>query len=236
MRRLLLLTFAVSLSADVLINCGSTITTDSYAADQFFTGGQIWGPGVVGYVDLGPGPWQTLRFNPSFSYDVPLINGLYTVNLLLIEPNKTGPNQRRFTIAANNQSTPPIDLFAVAGLRKQYTTTLLALVGNGVLHIDFRATLGNAVVSAIEIRPYMPDVFIPQIRLPPSPTADPDARAAIVIDPQTGKQTLFEANLDGGTVVVTDLESGKVLVRIWLNGPLSPQAFVLPIYKARTTQ
>jgi hypothetical protein len=118
-----------------------------YQADQFFTGGTAWADPA-----MGAGVFATLRYGTNFSYDVKIPNGFYTVKLSMLEPNKTGPNQRRFTVMANGIQSDPIDLFALTGaVNAQYTTTLMAMVGNGHLKLTFVATLSNAVVSAIDI-------------------------------------------------------------------------------------
>lgn len=135
-----------------MINSGGP-AVDGFVADTGFSGGILWTHTSAGYVELGPGVWHDLRFDPAFSYTIPLVNGSYKVLFYLMEPNKTGTGQRRFTITINGQVSPVFDLFQLAGLRQQYKYSMGAFVGNGVLRIDFRATVGNAVVSAIEIRP-----------------------------------------------------------------------------------
>jgi hypothetical protein len=150
---LFLLSIAAS-AQPLLINAGGP-SVDAYQADQYFTGGSVWAPGTPGYNPaIGTGVWATLRYAPTFSYDIPLPNGIYRVVFDLIEPNKTAAGQRKFAITANGQATPVLDLFALTGGDNiPYATELLVLVGNGHLKINFVATLGNAVVSGIEIRP-----------------------------------------------------------------------------------
>ncbi len=123
--------------------------TPEYLADQFYTGGTNW-------VDptMGTGIWGTLRFAPSFSYDIPVPNGFYSVKCDLLEPNKTLPGQRIFTITVNGVQSAPIDIFSMTGgINIPTSILLMGMVGNGHLKITFQATLGNAVVSAIEVVP-----------------------------------------------------------------------------------
>lgn len=118
-----------------------------FQADQYFNGGAPWSDPT-----MGSGIWSTLRFAPSFSYDIPAPNGFYTVKFDMLEPNKTAAKQRVFSILANGVQSDPIDLFAATGgINIQTSTTLLVMVGNGHLRISFQATVGNAVVTAIEV-------------------------------------------------------------------------------------
>jgi hypothetical protein len=132
-------------------------TNTTYQADQYFNGGVAWVDAT-----MGAGIWQTLRYAPQFSYDIPVPNGFYNVKLDLSEPNKTGPSQRIFTITANGIQSDPIDIFKQTGaINVQMSTTLLVMVGSGHLRLNFQATLGNAVVSAIEVTPSGPGAPCP---------------------------------------------------------------------------
>jgi Malectin domain len=154
MRALLVMLFCSALGAQSLFlnAAGPAIPADlttpapAYQADQYFTGGVVWTDPA-----MGPGIWSTLRYAPSFSYDIPMTNGFYTVTFRLLEPNKTAVGQRIFTITANGVHSDPIDIFAMAGANAPTYINLLVLVGNGHLRIDFAASVGNAVVSAMEI-------------------------------------------------------------------------------------
>lgn len=147
---LVALYLAASMSAQ-WINCGGP-AVGPFGADQFFSGSTFT------YVDqtLGSSEWIDMRYGLSFIYDIPIaVNGIYTIVFELVEPNKTGPNQRIFHIAANGVDSGPLDLFALAGgAKKQYTLFMLVLVGNRTLHIQFSGQGGqNAVVSAITVTP-----------------------------------------------------------------------------------
>lgn len=139
---------AAPLFSQPLISCGTS-------ADVNFTGG-------FAFTDttLSPDPqFQSMRYGSSFRYDIPLAPGLYAVSLSFIEPNKTAAGQRRFTVAIAGQQTPVLDLFALAG-RQPYTLRTIALVGAGLLAIQFSGVLGNAVVSTIQVAPAkLTDVF-----------------------------------------------------------------------------
>jgi hypothetical protein len=127
----------------VSIACGSP-------TDQYFTGGVGAWPMPLA------APLAFLRFSqpPSntIDYDIPLPNGVYLINVTMVEPNKTAAGQRIFTIAANGQTSAPIDLFAITGaINVPYTFPMEALVGAGFLHLQFVSSTGNAVVSSITV-------------------------------------------------------------------------------------
>jgi hypothetical protein len=121
----------------------------AYQADTFFDGGTAWLDPT-----MGTGIWGTLRYAPFFTYDIPVPNGFYSLRFELLEPNKTGSNQRVFTISVNGTTSDTIDIFAMTGGINLHTSlNMMSQVGNGHLRITFLASLGNAVVTAIEISP-----------------------------------------------------------------------------------
>lgn len=121
-----------------------------YIADTFFTGGAVWSDPT-----MGPGRWATLRYAHSFTYDIPLPNGIYTVQFDMLETTYTTPNMRVFTITANGVQSDSIDLAVISGgvINKQTSIFLMPIVSNGHLHIVFQSTKNNATVSAIEVSP-----------------------------------------------------------------------------------
>jgi hypothetical protein len=124
----------------MVIACGSP-------TDQYFSGG-------IGWTMPLPAPSSFLRYATSFAYNIPVPNGIYLINITMVEPNKTGAGQRVFTVAANGQTSAPIDLYAITGaINIPYVFPMEALVGAGFLRLQFQATAGNAVVSAISITP-----------------------------------------------------------------------------------
>jgi len=115
-------------------------------SDQYFTGG------VGAWAVPLPAPLAFLRYGTSFSYAIPLPNGLYNISVVMIEPNKTGPLQRIFNVSANGQASAPLDLFQLTGgVNVAYTLPMMALVGAGFLRLQFTAAVGNAVVSEITV-------------------------------------------------------------------------------------
>jgi hypothetical protein len=132
-----------------LDNSNPAAPVPEYLPDQFFNGGVAW-------VDptMGAGIWATLRYAPFFTYDIPVTNGFYNVKFDLLEPNKAAAGQRVFTISVNGTTSDPIDIFKITGaINTKTAIQLMAIVGNGHLRITFQASIGNAVVSAIEISP-----------------------------------------------------------------------------------
>lgn len=138
--------FNLVASAQPLITAGS-------ATDQYFTGGTAYAcAGSDSCAGIADQQYQNLRFGSSFRYDVPVAPGLYFVELRFIEPNQVAAGKRRFQVTVSGQQTPILDLFALAG-RLPYVLKTVALAGAGTLTIQFQGITGNAVVSAIQIRP-----------------------------------------------------------------------------------
>ena len=130
------------------------ISVDAGAPGETACAGAVWKPGTPGYTPLGKPPYEAARYGTAFACSVQVPNGIYTVDVRMIEPNKTGPGLRRFTIAANGSESAPIDLYAAAGLKTPHTVRLFAVVNSGALRLDFRATAGNALVSGFTVSPF----------------------------------------------------------------------------------
>ena len=151
--RLALLLISLPLAAQS-INCGGP-AVGTYVADQLFSGGAVWTAANDPAMGMQTGPYQTLRYGTSFSYTIPVPTpGMTAVSVLLMEPNKTGPGQRLFTITVNGHTSAPLDLFALTGgklIPYEYDTALF--VAQSQVTISFNAIVGNAVVSAIVMLP-----------------------------------------------------------------------------------
>jgi beta-galactosidase len=90
----------------------------------------------------------------TFSYDVPLDNGTYSVTLSFIEPSKaTAIGGRVFSVDANGVTqVANLDVLATAGAyRTVITRTFPVTATSGRLKLDFKPSVGEAVVSNIAI-------------------------------------------------------------------------------------
>jgi N-acetylneuraminic acid mutarotase/glucose/arabinose dehydrogenase len=143
---------------DLLVDCASTtIYMDSsfqlWAADYGGSGGAFLT--VPNPVDgtLDDALYQTMRRGPTMSYAHALPNGTYEVQLHFNEPAATSAGQRVFDVTAEGVlALDDLDVWAEAGLAVAHQETILATVSDGVLNLDFTASAGAAVVSAIEAR------------------------------------------------------------------------------------
>lgn len=177
---------AIACGQSTAINCGGPAIAN-FQADAFFSGP------TAAYADptMGAAELATLRYGTSFSYDVPVAgNGVYTIALEMVEPNKTGIGQRVFTVTANGTISAPIDLFALTGGQKRkYSLTMTANVTASVVHLQFVGTAGqNAVISAITITP---------------PAAAPTSSPGIApcVDTSTTVNTIVCANLPSSPTI-----------------------------------
>lgn len=171
MKLLLGLLLALSLPGATLvrIQCGGPGGIDSqgnvWQADTGFTGGARWdSSNQAAMAALAP-PYNTLRYSAypagsPFSYVIatlpPTTTAVhYTVTLRFVEPNKTAAGQRVFSITANG--TPLVtnlDLFAVApvpGALTPYTVSFPVVITGSSLQLVFTPSVGNAVVSGIQV-------------------------------------------------------------------------------------
>ncbi len=105
-------------------------------------------------------PFNTLRYGPSFTCTIQAPVGTCRVTLQFLENRpavatatvpSSGPGLRLFTASVNGLSTPPLDLFTLAGAQTPYTTPPITVpVVDGFLHLSFVAGKGNAVLSGIQ--------------------------------------------------------------------------------------
>ena len=152
----LLLFAGLSFGQIIKVNAGGP-AIDGYTDSG--CGGSKWGPSNDPVMGTLTGVWQTLRYGTSFTCSYTIPNGFYFVILGLLEPNATAAGKRVFTVSVGGYTSSPFDLYAVTGTRVPYTTRMPidpmfpALVTNGTLSIQFKASVGNAVVSFIEVWP-----------------------------------------------------------------------------------
>ena len=96
--------------------------------------------------------YQTVRYAPTLRYNIPVVNGTYTVTLYFAEIYFAGPGQRVFNVSIEGQSVlQNFDIWAVAGQFAAVQRTFVATVTDGVLNIVATASVDNANFSAIQL-------------------------------------------------------------------------------------
>jgi hypothetical protein len=114
------LTPAANTFAPIRVNAGGPSYTDGqgqlWAADIAFSGGSTWGTTNQISKTTNPALYQTCRYGDTFSYQFPVPNGTYTVNLKFAEVSMTASGQRLFNVAINGAPVlTNFDVFAQAG-------------------------------------------------------------------------------------------------------------------------
>jgi Malectin domain len=147
----------------VRIQCGGPGGIDAqgnaWQADAYYTGGARWGAANQadsGGLPLPTLPYSTLRYSSgaAFGYVIalPPTTAGYRVVLKFVEPNKSAAGQRVFSVAANGVPViSSLDLFAVAGLLKPWDASFTVAAPDGRISLTFAPSVGNAVVSAIQV-------------------------------------------------------------------------------------
>jgi Malectin domain len=150
---------ADSSSAAARVDAGGPAFTDSlgqaWSADSSFSGGLTWSTTHSISNTSSQALYQTCRYG-EFSYQFPVSDGNYTVNLKFAEISQSGPRYRVFNVDINGANVlPNFDIFAQAGgmniaLDKSFPIS----VSGGQITIRFRNGPANSpLVSAIEILP-----------------------------------------------------------------------------------
>ncbi len=162
------------------------------AGDGCFKSGFIWNSANDPAMATAPFPALEWTSGP-LTCTVPVASGMTAVSVSLMEPNKTGPGQRVFTVTVNGMQSAPIDLFALTGgklIVYEYDTPLF--VAAGEVTITVKASIGNPVVSQIKILPQ------------PAPVA------IASMDP-----------LDPSFSPATDTNPAHYPANVWITGPLA---------------
>jgi N-acetylneuraminic acid mutarotase len=163
--------FALGTAGTVKINCGGPAYTDSggqiWAADKDFVGGSKKNFGSVPVSGTNDSKlYQTERYAKTLTYNVPVPNGTYTVNLHFAEMYFTSAGQRVFDVTLEGQTVlQNFDIFAIAGAKAALQRSFIVSVNNGTLNIVGTARVNNAKLSAIDI--------VPNSNPTPTPTPTP---------------------------------------------------------------
>ncbi len=103
------------------------------------------------------GLYQTYRQGPSFSYAVDVPNGLYEVVFHFADVESVVANERIFDVFFEDQAVlVGIDLVAEAGTAAALTVERRQNVTDGVLDLRFTASVGDALLNALEVRTVAP--------------------------------------------------------------------------------
>ena len=148
-------------AAPILINCGGLTYLDSegqlWSADMDFVGGSTFSTthSITGTSD--PTLYQTERYAPTLTYNIPVVNDTYTVTLYFAEIYFDAPGQRVFNVSIEGQTVlQNFDIWAVAGEFAAVQRTFVVTVTDGVLNIVAPASVNNAKFSAIQVVPGSP--------------------------------------------------------------------------------
>jgi beta-galactosidase len=153
-------------ASEVRIDNGALVAGNGgsvrFGSDTFFSGGN---PGTVAQVaQYGKAEVATVIAGAehsevattfregAFRYRIPLADGVYTVTLTFMEP-KARPGERKFDVLAGGKvALRDIDVAAAAGAPlAAFTRSFAATVAGGVLDLEFKPSVGQAIVSSIEV-------------------------------------------------------------------------------------
>ena len=205
----------------IRINAGGGAVYDDqgrlFQADAYSSGGQ-----AVSVASSQPiantkfdALYQTQRQGGDFSYSIPVDNGNYYVNAHLVEWEATDFNQRLFDVTVEGQVYyDDLDVYGEiknAFLEGRNTakviqgpdknTAIIATVEDGVLDIDFNASLDEAIIAALEIVPVDAGVLIQETDSTTQVTegASVDSYTVALATPPTSDVTVT-LQFDGGQI------------------------------------
>ncbi|NAS12390.1 malectin domain-containing carbohydrate-binding protein [Poritiphilus flavus] len=155
---------AFAQQSPIYLNCGSTSSAThnsiTYAADQYYSGELDF---VSTHV-TNPEPFKSIRYTKTpttgshvMDYKIPVANGDYDVTLHFLEiyfgvSGSGGVGSRVFDVSIEGQLLEDdLDIYNQVGGNVVYSPTHTVTVSDGELTIDFVASVGDPIISAIEV-------------------------------------------------------------------------------------
>jgi hypothetical protein len=147
--------------------------------------------------------YQSERFG-SFSYELPLPNGVYELTLRFAEVYFTDPGRRVFDVDVEGATLlDDLDVFDLAGHDTAYDRSFLVSVDDNALSIELNASVNNAKLSAINVTPISP----PNVTMTADPASLITGRSSTIswsaTDADSCVATGFTASGMSGSFVVT---------------------------------
>ena len=149
----------------IRINAGGGEYVDSlgntWLADQYFDGGNLYSTTAEIFQTEDDSLYQTERWQTNLSYNIPVENGAYEVDLHFAEIFFDDFGQRVFDVSLEGQLiADDLDIYERArnaffpgNNNALVINSGQILVTDGVLDLEMVATVNNAKLSAIEIKP-----------------------------------------------------------------------------------
>jgi hypothetical protein len=151
--------------------------------------------------DLDP-LYRNLRFSapaapggaiPPFTITVPTSPGNYLLTLKFIDPTVTARGGRSFIATANGVPVVyDLDVVAMAGAGlSPYGVTMPVTISGNSLLLTFTTVFRSAVISAIDLEPAPPQVYMPQAEVPAGAIDGVNAVFTLSQAPAPNTQILF---------------------------------------------
>ena len=155
----------VVLPDQLYINAGSTTSNKlngvEWHSDKYFSGGKTYQTTRNISNTTTPLLYQTERYG-SFTYELPVKNGNYDIELHFAEIYLSGPGKRVFDVSIEgNTVLPGYDIVADAGAFSAVVKKFRNIyIDDGFITIEFSSVVNNAKVSAIAIeKSVLPDLY-----------------------------------------------------------------------------
>ncbi|MBW4562541.1 MAG: hypothetical protein KME32_15600 [Mojavia pulchra JT2-VF2] len=216
-----------NMPSNIRINTGGTTYTDLtgnvWSADAYFTGSNTYSASKPISGTSDPILYQTERWGNQFSYNIPVASsGLYKVNLDFAEIYWSNPGQRVFDVNIEGSLIlDNLDLVAQVGANTAWRKSVDVEVKDGVLNIDFSASVDNAKVSAIEV-------------IPSSITSPPLAPIRLEAEKMSLTNYRIESNSSASGSAIIGLVGGPTdetgIAETTFNGPTSTYNVVAGYY------
>lgn len=138
-----------------LINAGGAAYASTlgqkFLADQLVVGGTGKTGSFAIDKTVNDKLYSDRRFGSNFSYELPVVNGTYSLKLYFAETYFTTAGKRKFDVfAEGKQLLNDFDIVGSSGAFSAVTKTFAMNVIDGHLNVQFKAVVDNAIVSAIE--------------------------------------------------------------------------------------
>lgn len=186
----------------IAINAGGPAWTapdgTAYAADSHVSGGTVYTIAATEIAGTTADPVYHSERYGTFSYDVPVANGSYTLRLQFAEIYFTANGSRVFDVLVEGQERiADLDIHARVGARAAYDVVLPVTVADGALTVTMRAQVNNPKLSALIIAPTTPTNAAPTV------SAGPDRSIMLPTSSVALDGTVGDDGLPNGTLTTT---------------------------------
>ena len=136
----------------------TTLRIDAGGGGVTESSGKVWQAdrGFTGGTTSGNSDLYASQRSGNFSYSLPIKSGTYKVKLLFRETEHASAGGRKFDVVAERKTVlNDFDIAAAVGMNTNVSKTVTVNVSDGRLNLWFQSGSDDAILSGIEVKPFV---------------------------------------------------------------------------------